>query len=109
MKIIGLCSDLFFKAKIRTLINHTNHELIFVNSVKELKSEIDKESCKLIVDLNFKKFDIFNELNKLDSDVQIISFFSHVDINLKNNAKSFSSVIYPRSVFFEKFLEIINE
>mgnify|MGYP003970736313 CR=1 FL=1 len=111
MKIIGIVNDLFIKAKIRTVLNHTNYKIIFVSSLNELETEIkdcDTDSCKIIVDLNFNKFDIFSKLGKINPKINVISFFSHVDLDLKNKAKSFSSVIYPRSIFFEKLLELLE-
>lgn len=103
--IIGIIDDLFFKAKVRTVANQLGTQLIFVSSQEELTNELKKEPEKIIVDLNFKKFDIFDILPKID--VPMIGYFSHVDVELKKKAEKFCTV-YPRSVFSNNLPDILK-
>ncbi|MEK6917076.1 MAG: response regulator [Nanoarchaeota archaeon] len=112
MKTIAIISDLFFAAKIRTAANALGAELYIIKNKLELEKQLEnpEEIYKIIVDLNFNKFDIFKilvELKKKDS-IYMIGYLSHVQVDLRKKAEKYCDLVLSRSDFSARLPELLS-
>ena len=104
--VIIAVDDMFFVAKIRATAEHLGVTLRSVRNLETLLNVArEGQTDLIIVDLHAQKLDPLTVAQGIKSDAQLASipllgFFSHVQIELKENALAagYDSVI-PRSVF----------
>jgi CheY-like chemotaxis protein len=104
--IVAAVSDMFFASKIRATAEALGVEISFARSQDALLQKVREVQAKLvIVDLHNQQIDPVALGSSLKSDmelkdVQLLGFFSHVEVELQRNAVAagFDQVI-PRSVF----------
>ena len=110
--ILCIIRDIIFQAKVKEFFKNHNKTILFINNFQKTEENIESifSSKLLIADLNTPNLiPIFDQIKEYNKDIQSVAFFSHVDIEKKNEAieKGFDLVI-PRSKFFEdigQFLE----
>ena len=103
-----ICDDLFFKAKVKTTAKNLEKEISFISDKAQILENINK-STKIIIDLNYSKLDIIGLLKEIKetSDIEIIGYLSHIQIELKKEAEKYCTLVIPRSKFSEKLAEIL--
>ena len=114
-RVIVAVDDLIFAAKIRTTAEHVGVEVIFPRSLEALL-----EACKqsapalVIIDLHLQREDPFALARSLKASQELrattlISFFSHVQVELQRRAEEagFDRVL-PRSAFSKRLPEILQ-
>ena len=120
--IISFVKDLFFVSKIKETSEQLNKENIFIKDYKDLRDffnnvkinkSINDNNDLIIIDLNFKEIKPFELIKNLKENnelknIKILSYCSHVDIDLISKAKEFGIEVIPRSLFAKKLAEIIN-
>ena len=111
MKIIAVVNDLFFAAKIRETANQLGIELLIIRNKEDLFRQLGgSETYKLIVDLNFRSFDILGALREVKKKhtVYKIGYFSHVQVELRKKAEKCCDLVLPRSAFSERLPELLS-
>ena len=120
--IISFVKDLFFVSKIKETSEQLNKKNIFIKDYKGLRDffnnvkinrSINDNNDLIIIDLNFKEIKPFELIKNLKENnelknIKIMSYCSHVDIDLIRKAKEFGIEVIPRSLFAKKLAEIIN-
>ena len=120
--IISFVKDLFFVSKIKETSEQLNKENIFIKDYKDLRDffnnvkinkSINDNNDLIIIDLNFKEIKPFELIKNLKENnelknIKIMSYCSHMDIDLIRKAKEFGIGVIPRSLFAKKLAEIIN-
>ena len=113
--VIAVVDDLFFASKIRGTAEQVGVTVRFVRSADALAEAARRDQPSLIIcDLHSQKIDP-NELAKqLKADEQLSSipllgFFSHVQVELKQQAEQsgFDRVL-PRSAFNAQLIQILK-
>ena len=113
--VISVVDDMFFASKIRAVAQAAGVEISFPRSVDAVVSKARETKPGLImVDLHNQRIDPVALAREIKShedlrDIRLLGFFSHVQVELKNNALSagFDEVI-PRSVFARDLPEILT-
>ena len=98
--ILLMVDDLLFSSRIRE-----------VAKAKEviITKDFNENYSKAIIDLNAKKFNPFDMIAKVKPGIEIITFFSHVDVDLARKAKEMNvSQVLPRSKFVDILSDIIS-
>ena len=106
-----ILDDLFFEAKIRETARLLSVEVIIVKTKEDLERELKTEKIeKIIADLNFRKFDLFEELVKIKKSysLEIVGYLSHVQHDLKKKAEMSCSKVMARSEFSVKLPELLS-
>ena len=132
--ILALVKDLFFISKIKETAVQLNKSIDFIKNYDELNNFFDKynntkkeknnnqkntinnenKNIKLIIiDLNFNEIDPLETIKEIKGNEKlknkrIISFCSHVQIDLMNKAKEFGIEVMPRSLFTAKLISILK-
>ncbi len=109
-KILVVLSDLFFAAKIRTVAAKLNKELVIVRTKEDLLSELSfGDVDKMIIDLNFSKFDIFTLFNEIDTkDIYTIGYCLEVNVNIMRKAENFFDLVLTREDFSKRLPELLS-
>ena len=105
-RILAVVDDMFFASKIRAVAESLGSDLTFIKSVDALLEKAREMRPDLVVvDLQNQKTSPISVAEQLRSDpqlkdVELLGFFSHVEVELQRQAKEagFSQVL-PRSVF----------
>lgn len=118
-RVIAAVDELFFAAKIRTTAELLGIEIAFVRDDESLREAVRDAlsadvSPLVILDLQATRFDPFAaaEVLKADSETKgasIVSFFSHVNVELMRRAKEAGiDKTLPRSAFTKQLPEILS-
>jgi len=113
--IIAVVDDLFFASKIRGTAEQVGVTVSFARKIEGLiESALENQPAVIIVDLQAQKIDPIELARKLRTDerlrdVPLIGFFSHVQIELQQQAQAagFDQVI-PRSLFTKNLALILQ-
>ena len=105
-RILAVVDDMFFASKIRAVAESLGSDLTFIKSVDALLEKAREMRPDLVVvDLQNQKTSPISVAEQLRADpqlkdVELLGFFSHVEVELQRQAKEagFSQVL-PRSVF----------
>lgn len=105
MKTIAVLNDLFFAAKLRTVATQLNVDLVIVKDEPDFIKE--KESAdKIIFDLNFNKFDVFDMLRKVNKDTYIIGYSDQKDLYRK--AEKYCDLVLSKAEFSKRLHEMLK-
>ncbi|MGA7191244.1 MAG: hypothetical protein WBY66_22305, partial [Candidatus Acidiferrales bacterium] len=111
--VLAFVDDLFFQAKILETAKHAGVDVRTFTTADALLSEIRKQTPKLvIVDLNAhnKPLDAIESVRSAAPDVPLISFLSHVQVELAQRASAAgSSRVMPRSQFTRELATILAQ
>ena len=111
-RIAILVNDMFFAAKIRAAAQNAGREVESVKSLEQAEKLADDPPSMIIVDLNSDRLDGVEVIGLLKSNptlkaTPIIGFLSHVQLDLKQAAKTAGcDYVIPRSMFSMKLPEI---
>lgn len=107
MSVVAVVDDMFFKSKIRAVAEAIGVEISFPRT-KEALLEKARQSDLVIVDLHSQKFDPLTLPSELGP-VQLLGFFSHVEVELQRKALAAGyQRVVPRSVFTRDLAEILT-
>jgi len=110
-----MVDDMFFASKIRAVAESLGSDLTFVRSLDLLLEKARENKPDLVlVDLHNQRTSPISVAEQLRSDpqlgdVELVGFFSHVEVELQQQAKEagFSQVV-PRSVFTRELPTILG-
>ena len=111
--ILIATNDLFFKAKIAEVAKQKNVEVKFVDTLDKIIGIVIENNCRLvIVDLNFENFNPVNSienLKRLEPQIYVIGYLSHVQTTLRDNATHAGcDEVMSRSQFSKNLGEILT-
>ena len=107
MSVVAVVDDMFFASKIRATAEAVGVEISFPRT-KESLIEKARQADLVIVDLQNQKIDPLTLPAELGP-IQLLEFFSHVEVELQRNAiaAGYHRVI-PRSVFARDLAQILT-
>lgn len=115
-RIIAVVEDMFFASKIRAVAESLGSDLTFARNVGLLLEKArERKPHLIVVDLHNQKTPPISiaEAIRADpqlKDVELLGFFSHVEVELQRQAKAAGySQVVPRSVFSRDLPSIIGE
>ncbi len=115
-RIIAVVDDMFFASKIRAVAESIGSDLIFARNVEILLDKAREQKPDLIVvDLHNQKTPPISIAEAIHSDpelkdVELLGFFSHVEVELQRQAKEAGySQVLPRSVFARDLPTILGD
>lgn len=111
-EILALVDDIFFQAKMLETAKHSGVEMKPFSSGEALLAAIDGVPPRLvIIDLNARSAPIetIASLRARDSQLPIVAFFSHVQVDLAQRARSAGCTeVIPRSRFTKDLAAILS-
>lgn len=87
--IIAFVKDIFFNSKIYEFGKHNSLNVFFVKNESELFDSLSKDTKMILFDLGMSfDLNIIREIksNRVLSNVKVIGFLQHVEVDLKNKA-----------------------
>jgi len=115
IRVLAAVSDLIFASKIAAAAKQAGCPLEFFREPVKLKAAISSEPCVVIVDLNEKCLDPVALIVSLKAapetcHAQVISYLSHVQIELKREAeKAGADLVLPRSTFSQNLYDLLRQ
>jgi len=114
--IIALVKDLFFISKIKESALQLNKNVSFIKNYNELNDFFNKNDNNIdliIVDLNFNEISPIKTIQKIKNNEllknkKIISYCSHVQTELMDEAREFGIEVMPRSLFTKKLMDFLS-
>lgn len=111
-EILALVDDIFFQAKMLETAKHSGVEMKPFSSGEALLAAIDGTPPRLVVvDLNARSAPVetIASLRARDSKLPIVAFFSHVQVDLAQRARTAGCTeIIPRSRFTKDLAAILS-
>jgi CheY-like chemotaxis protein len=113
-KVLAGVTDLFFVAKIRAVAQQAGVDLSFAGSTEELLAEAKSGPELVVLDLNDRTIDSLEVIQRLRGEpetasVPLVSFFSHVQVDLGKQARSAGCErVLPRSQFSVELVELLR-
>ena len=114
MKIVAAVTDLFFTVKINEAAKRAGMTVLFVKTREDAMAAAREKPRLLLLDLNcdaVEPLDLIREV-KADPDlkpVRIISYVSHVEVDLKKQAHDAGSdMVLARSAFSQSIVQILQ-
>jgi DNA-binding NarL/FixJ family response regulator len=102
------CDDLFFRAKIEATAQAADVDVVFVDSVDEIKG-----GGLLLVDLNYNAIDPIDAIRRLKSSsatMLVVAFGSHTDRKgLEGAIVAGADQVMARSTFVERLPVLLQE
>ncbi len=109
-RVVALMDDLFFQMKVAETAKHLGVEFKVANNGDVLATMLEPPTKLVIVDLNAKSDPLATiaHLRATQKELPIISFLSHVQVDLAARAKSAGSTeVLPRSSFTQNLAKIL--
>jgi CheY-like chemotaxis protein len=109
-RIVGLMDDLFFQMKVAETAKHLGVEFKVAANGDVLVGMLEPPTKLVIVDLNSKSDPVATiaRLRATQKELRIVSFLSHVQVELAAQAKAAGSTeVLPRSVFTQNLATIL--
>lgn len=110
-RIVALLDDLFFQMKIAETAKHVGVEFKVAANGDVLSTMLEPPTKLVIIDLNAKNDPVatITRLRATQKELPIISFLSHVQVDLAARAKAAgSSEVLPRSAFTHNLAKILE-
>jgi CheY-like chemotaxis protein len=110
-RVVGLLDDLFFQMKIAETAKHLGVEFKVAANGEVLSTMLDPPTKLVVIDLNAKSDPVatITRLRATQKELPIVSFLSHVQVELAAQAKAAgSSEVLPRSVFTHNLAKILE-
>jgi CheY-like chemotaxis protein len=109
-RIVALMDDLFFQMKVAETAKHLGVEFKVAANGDVLATMLEPPTKLVIVDLNAKSDPVATiaRLRATQKELPIVSFLSHVQVELAAQAKAAGSTqVLPRSVFTQNLAAIL--
>ena len=107
MSIVAVVDDMFFASKIRAVAEAVGVEISFPRT-KESLIEKARQADLVIVDLHSQRFDPLTLPAEL-SGARLLGFFSHVEVELQQQALAAGyDRVVPRSVFSRDLAQLLT-
>ncbi|MGB7727278.1 MAG: hypothetical protein WBL50_04555 [Candidatus Acidiferrum sp.] len=109
-RVVALMDDLFFQMKVAETAKHLGVEFKVAANGDVLASMLEPPTKLVIVDLNAKSDPVATiaRLRATQKDLPIVSFLSHVQVELAAQAKAAGSTqVLPRSAFTQNLATIL--
>jgi len=109
-RVVALMDDLFFQMKIAETAKHLGVEFKVAANGGVLATMLEPPTKLVIVDLNAKSDPLATiaRLRATQNELPIVSFLSHVQVDLAAKAKAAGSTeVLPRSVFTQNLASIL--
>jgi CheY-like chemotaxis protein len=109
-RVVGLMDDLFFQMKVAETAKHLGVEFKVAANGEVLATMLEAPTKLVIVDLNAKSNPVATiaQLRATQLKLPIVSFLSHVQLDLAAQAKAAGSTeVLPRSVFTQNLAQIL--
>jgi DNA-binding NarL/FixJ family response regulator len=110
-RVVGLMDDLFFQMKVAETAKQLGVEFRVACNAEVLATMLDAPTKLVIVDLNAKSNPVaaIARLRAAQNDIPIVSFLSHVQVDLAAQAKAAGSTeVLPRSAFTQNLAKILT-
>jgi CheY-like chemotaxis protein len=110
-RVVGLLDDLFFQMKIAETAKHLGVEFKVAANGDVLSTMLEPPTKLVVIDLNSKSDPVatISRLRATQKELPIVSFLSHVQVDLAKQAKiAGSSEVLPRSVFTQNLAKILE-
>jgi CheY-like chemotaxis protein len=110
-RVVGLLDDLFFQMKIAETAKHLGVEFKVAANGDVLSTLLEPPTKLVVIDLNAKSDPVatITRLRATEKELPIVSFLSHVQVDLAARAKAAgSSEVLPRSVFTQNLAKILE-
>jgi CheY-like chemotaxis protein len=109
-RVVGLMNDLFFQMKIAETAKHLGVEFKVAANGEVLANMLEPPTKLVIVDLNAKSDPVatISRLRATEKELPIVSFLSHVQVELAAQAKAAGATeVMARSVFTQNLAKIL--
>ncbi len=109
-RVVALIDDLFFQMKVAETAKHLGVEFKVAANGDVLSTMLDAPTKLVIVDLNAKSDPVATiaRLRATQKELPIVSFLSHVQVELAAQAKAAGSTqVLPRSAFTQNLAAIL--
>jgi CheY-like chemotaxis protein len=109
-RVVALMDDLFFQMKVAETAKHLGVEFKVAANGDILATLLAPPTKLVIVDLNSKSEPVATiaRLRATQKELSIVSFLSHVQVDLAAQAKAAgSSEVLPRSLFTQNLAKIL--
>jgi DNA-binding NarL/FixJ family response regulator len=110
-RVVGLMNDLFFQMKIAETAKQLGIEFKVAANDDVLATLLESPTKLVIVDLNAKNDPVatISRLRATQKELPIVSFLSHVQVELAARAKAAGSTeVLPRSAFTQNLAKILT-
>jgi CheY-like chemotaxis protein len=110
-RVVGLMDDLFFQMKIAETAKQLGVEFKVAANGDVLATMLEPPTKLVVVDLNAKSDPVatIGRLRATQKELPIVSFLSHVQVDLAAQAKAAGSTeVLPRSAFTQNLAKILN-
>ncbi len=113
-KVYAAVADLIFASKIRGAAEFAQVEVQFFKNLEEILRR--SRECRpdlLVLDLNNPKLDVLEVVRQFKADVDlasipIVSFLSHVQVELKAEAERLGCSVLAKSQFNNRIIDILS-
>jgi len=110
-RVVGLMDDLFFQMKVAETAKHLGVEFKVAANGDVLGTMLEPPTKLVIVDLNSRSNPLATiaRLRATQIELPIVSFLSHVQVDLAAQAKAAGATeVLPRSVFTQNLAKILG-
>jgi DNA-binding NarL/FixJ family response regulator len=110
-RVVGFLDDIFFQMKILETAKHLGMEFKVATNPDALVELLDPPTSLVIVDLNASNQPVATiaRLRATHKDLRVVSFLSHVQVDLAAQARAAgSSEVMPRSTFTQNLATILS-
>jgi CheY-like chemotaxis protein len=110
-RVVGLMDDLFFQMKVAETAKHLGLEFKVAANGDVLATMLEPPTKMIVVDLNSKNDPVATiaRLRATQKELPIVSFLSHVQVELAAQAKAAGSTqVLPRSAFTQNLAAILS-
>lgn len=110
-RVVGLMDDLFFQMKVAETAKHIGVEFKVAANGDVLAGMLEPPTKLIVVDLNSKNDPVATiaRLRATQKELPIVSFLSHVQVELAAQAKAAGSTqVLPRSAFTQNLASILG-
>jgi len=109
-RVVGLMDDLFFQMKVAETAKQLGVEFKVAANSEILSTMVEPPTKLVIIDLNAKSDPLaaIMRLRATQQELPVVSFLSHVQVDLAARAKSAGSTqVLPRSLFTQNLASIL--
>jgi CheY-like chemotaxis protein len=109
-RVVALMDDLFFQMKVAETAKHLGLEFKVAANGDVLATMLEPPTKLIIIDLNAKSDPVATiaRLRATQKELPIVSFLSHVQVDLAAQAKAAGSTeVLPRSAFTQNLASIL--
>ncbi len=109
-QVMAAVNDLFLRSKINAVAQAAKVEIKIFSDLGRLRAQLSSRPALVLINLGelpTQEFPFLKEL--LQAGHHVIGFLSHVEAELARVARATGCEVMPRSKFFERLPEILQE